>query len=151
MIQQMRLYSIGLQDFPSPRQKGSLYMDKTEYIYRMMHSCSEYMFLNRPRRFGNSLLISTLQAYFEGRKDLFEGLAIEKLEKDCTTYPVIRLDMSLAKHQETYSLERYLMGKDYSARFSDCGLPIIKVGMEFDQKTRTFQDWKIEKIRWDNA
>ena len=75
----------------------------------MTHSSSQYMFLSRPRRFGKSLLISTLHAYFEGRKELFEGLAIERLEKDWERYPVIRLDMSLAKHEEPEVLERYLM------------------------------------------
>ena len=91
------------------RKKGSIYIDKTEYVYNMTHSQSEYMFLSRPRRFGKSLLISTLQAYFEGRRDLFEGLAIEKLETEREQYPVIRLDMSLAKHEEPEVLERYLI------------------------------------------
>ena len=91
------------------RKRGDLYVDKTEYVYRMTHSDSKYMFLSRPRRFGKSLLISTLHAYFEGRKELFEGLAIERLEKEWEQYPVIRLDMSLAKHEEPEVLERYLM------------------------------------------
>ena len=86
-----------------------MYVDKTEYVYNMTHSDSKYMFLSRPRRFGKSLLISTLQAYFEGRRELFEGLAIERLEKDWEHYPVIRLDMSLAKHEEPEVLERYLI------------------------------------------
>ena len=109
MTEQIRLYPIGQQDFPNLRKKGSIYIDKTEYVYRMTHSQSEYMFLSRPRRFGKSLLISTLHAYFEGRRELFEGLAIERLEKDWEQYPVIRLDMSLAKHEEPEVLERYLM------------------------------------------
>ena len=109
MAEQVRLYPIGQQDFPSLRRKGSIYIDKTEYVYRMTHSQSEYMFLSRPRRFGKSLLISTLHAYFEGRKELFEGLAIERLETDWEPYPVIRLDMSLAKHEEPEVLERYLI------------------------------------------
>ena len=109
MTEQIRLYPIGQQDFPSLRRKGSIYIDKTEYVYRMTHSQSEYMFLSRPRRFGKSLLISTLHAYFEGRKELFEGLAIERLEKDWEEYPVIRLDMSLAKHEEPDVLGRYLI------------------------------------------
>ena len=109
MAEQRRLYPIGQQDFPSLRKRGDLYVDKTEYVYRMTHSDSKYMFLSRPRRFGKSLLISTLQAYFEGRRDLFEGLAIEMLEKDWEQHPVIRLDMSLAKHEESEVLERYLI------------------------------------------
>ena len=109
MTGQRRLYPIGQQDFPSLRKRGDLYVDKTEYVYRMTHSSSQYMFLSRPRRFGKSLLISTLHAYFEGRKELFEGLAIERLEKEWEQYPVIRLDMSLAKHEEPDDLNRYLL------------------------------------------
>ena len=73
----------------------------------MIH-LSKYIFLSRPRRFGKSLLVSTLQAYFEGRKDLFKGLFIEGVEKEWTEYPVLRFDMSLGKHMEKAQLERYL-------------------------------------------
>ena len=109
MAREVRLYPIGQQDFPSLRKRGDVYVDKTEYVYRMTHTSSQYMFLSRPRRFGKSLLISTLQAYFEGRKELFEGLAIERLEQEWEPRPVIRLDMSLAKHEEPEVLERYLI------------------------------------------
>ena len=108
MTQTERLYPIGQQDFPSLRERGSIYIDKTGYVYKMTHSPSQYMFLSRPRRFGKSLLISTLQAYFEGRRELFEGLAIERLEKDWEKYPVVRLDMSMAKHEEPENLDEYL-------------------------------------------
>ena len=108
MAEQRRLYPIGEQDFPSLRKSDRLYIDKTEYVYRMTHSSSKYMFLSRPRRFGKSLLISTLHAYFDGRSELFEGLAIERLEKDWEQYPVIRLDMSMAKHEEPDDLNEYL-------------------------------------------
>ena len=74
----------------------------------MIH-LSKYIFLSRPRRFGKSLLVSTLQAYFEGRKDLFKGLFIETVEKEWTEYPVLRFDMSLGKHMEKDQLERYLL------------------------------------------
>lgn len=107
--QQRRLYPIGQQDFPIIRERGSVYVDKTEYVYDMTHSSSQYMFLSRPRRFGKSLLVSTLRAYFEGRRDLFKGLAIEWLEKEWIEYPVIHLDMSLAKHEEPGELKRYLL------------------------------------------
>ena len=111
MAGQRRLYPIGQQDFPSLRKKGSIYIDKTEYVYNMTHSQSEYMFLSRPRRFGKSLLISTLQAYFEGRRELFEGLEIEKLETEWEQYPVLRFDMSTAKHQGEKELEQEIEGK----------------------------------------
>ena len=74
----------------------------------MIH-LGKYIFLSRPRRFGKSLLVSTLQAYYEGRKDLFKGLFIETVEKDWTEYPVLRFDMSLGKHMEKEQLERYLL------------------------------------------
>ena len=96
MEQKTRLYPIGIQTFSEIRNKSYLYIDKTEYVYRMTHSASKYMFLSRPRRFGKSLLTSTLAAYFEGRKDLFKGLAVERLETEWTEYPVLRFDMSSA-------------------------------------------------------
>ena len=103
-----RLYPVGLQTFSELRTKNYLYIDKTGYVYRMTHSGAKYVFLSRPRRFGKSLLVSTLHAYFEGRKELFEGLTIENLEKEWTTYPVLRFDMSLGKHMDREQLERYL-------------------------------------------
>ena len=103
-----RKYPIGIQTFSTIRKEGYLYIDKTEYVYRMTHTDSRYMFLSRPRRFGKSLLTSTLLAYFEGRKDLFAGLAIEKLETEWTEYPVLHFDMSLGKHMDVDGLNRYL-------------------------------------------
>ena len=76
-----RLYPIGIQTFSKIREGNYLYIDKTEYVYRMTHSASSYMFLSRPRRFGKSLLTSTLHSYFSGRKELFHGLAMEKLRR----------------------------------------------------------------------
>lgn len=108
MIQQQRLYSIGRQTFSEIRKGNYLYIDKTKYIYRMTHSDSSYMFLNRPRRFGKSVLISTLHSYFEGRKELFEGLAIDKLETEWTQYPVLHFDMSMARSVNKEQLERML-------------------------------------------
>ena len=83
-----RLYPIGIQTFSEIREKNYLYIDKTEYVYRMTHF-AKYVFLSRPRRFGKSLLISTLEAYFQGKKELFKGLAIDQLEQDWNVYPVL--------------------------------------------------------------
>lgn len=94
MVRRSDLYPIGVQDFDKIRNAGGLYIDKTEYVYRMTHTLGNYYFLSRPRRFGKSLLLSTLRYYFEGRKDLFTGLAIDKLETEWTVYPVLRFDMS---------------------------------------------------------
>ena len=109
MDMQQRLYPVGRQDFAEIRTAGNfMYIDKTEYVYRMTHSDAKFIFLSRPRRFGKSLLVSTLKYYFQGRKELFQGLAIDSLEKDWTTYPVLHFDMSIAKHMEKEQLEAAL-------------------------------------------
>ena len=89
----MQSLPIGIQNFKKLREEGCLYVDKTEAIYRLVNDATVY-FLSRPRRFGKSLLCSTLQAYFEGRKELFEGLAIEKLETQWQAYPVLYIDFN---------------------------------------------------------
>ncbi len=104
-----KLYPIGMQTFEEIRRLDNLYIDKTEYVYRMTHTNGKYFFLSRPRRFGKSLLVSTFQSYFEGRKDLFEGLAIERLETEWNATPVLHFDMSLGKHLEKDALERFLL------------------------------------------
>ena len=103
-----KLYPIGMQTFSEIREEDFLYVDKTEYIYRMTHTSGKYFFLSRPRRFGKSLLVSTMQSYFEGKKELFKGLAVNKLEKEWTEYPVLHFDMSGGKHMEPEQLELYL-------------------------------------------
>lgn len=105
---QQKFYPIGIQTFSELINKNYLYIDKTEYVYRMTHSASKYMFLSRPRRFGKSLLTSTLHSYFAGQKELFKGLAIEKLETEWVQYPVLHFDMSLGKHMDCEQLNRYL-------------------------------------------
>jgi hypothetical protein len=85
------LYPIGIQSFDKIRNGGFVYVDKTKFIYSL--ACQEgYYFLSRPRRFGKSLLVSTMEAYFKGKKELFKGLAIESLEKDWAEYPILHLD-----------------------------------------------------------
>ena len=84
----LKLYPIGMQTFSEIREKDMLYVDKTEYVYRMSHGSGKFFFLSRPRRFGKSLLLSTMKSYFEGRKELFHGLAMERLETEWMEYPV---------------------------------------------------------------
>ena len=84
----------GIQFFSIIRKEGYLYVDKTDLVWQLTHSGDLYNYLNRPRRFGKSLLLDTLQCYFEGKKELFEGLKIMNLEEEWTEHPVIRLDMS---------------------------------------------------------
>ena len=114
-----KLYPIGIQTFERIRKEDKFYVDKTEYIYRMTHTDGTYFFLSRPRRFGKSLLVSTFQSYFEGKKELFEGLAIEKLEKEWTAYPVLHFDLSKGKHMENEQLEEYLgyLLEDYEKKY----------------------------------
>ena len=104
---QLKRLPVGIQTFSNIIEDGMLYIDKTEYIWKMIH-LSKYVFLSRPRRFGKSLLTSTLRSYFEGRKDLFEGLYISNVEKEWTEYPVLHFSMASGKHMEKDQLERYL-------------------------------------------
>lgn len=121
-----KLYPIGIQTFERIRKEDMFYVDKTEYIYQMTHTDGTYFFLSRPRRFGKSLLVSTFKSYFEGKMDLFEGLAIEKLEKEWNTYPVLHFSLAGGKHMEKEQLDRYLLYilKENEDRFGvDCDSP----------------------------
>ena len=102
-----KIYPIGIQNFESLRLDGYFYIDKTALIYQLVKS-GRYYFLSRPRRFGKSLLISTLEAYFQGKKELFQGLAMEKLEKDWTKYPILHIDLNTQKYDSPQSLESKL-------------------------------------------
>ena len=101
-------YPVGIQTFEKIRENGYLYVDKTQYIVDFREKQMSYVFLSRPRRFGKSLFASTLQAYFEGRKELFEGLAIDDYEKEWVKHPVLHFDMSGAKHFDADALNSYL-------------------------------------------
>ena len=102
------LYPIGIQSFKSLREGGYVYVDKTEIIYRLLHS-GKYFFLSRPRRFGKSLILSTIEAYFEGRKDLFEGLAIAEMEKEWAVHPVIHIDLNAGLYTSIENLRQHLI------------------------------------------
>lgn len=114
-----KLYPIGIQTFERIRKEDKFYVDKTEYVYRMTHTDGKYFFLNRPRRFGKSLLVSTFKSYFEGKKELFEGLAIEELEKEWNEYPVLHFSLAGGKHMEKAQLEEYLgyLLEDYEQKY----------------------------------
>ena len=102
-----RKLPIGIQTFEKLREENYLYVDKTAMLYQIACNSTPY-FLSRPRRFGKSLLLSTFEAYFQGRKDLFRGLAIEKLETEWTQYPVFHLDLNAEKYDSKEALERML-------------------------------------------
>ena len=149
------LYPIGVQNFESIRQGGYVYVDKTALVHRLV-TTGKYYFLSRPRRFGKSLLVSTLEAYFQGKKELFTGLALEKLEKVWNSYPILHLDLSgkeyntmddldvrldrhLSQWENSFGFEkRYPMA---DARFSDIidaayektGKPVVILIDEYDK------------------
>lgn len=100
-------YPIGIQDFEKLRSEGFLYVDKTELIKNLVNQ-GNYFFLSRPRRFGKSLLLSTIQAYFEGKRDLFKGLAIDTDEMGWEAHPVMHLDLNAQKYDSEESLEGIL-------------------------------------------
>ena len=102
-----KIYPIGIQSFEKIRKDGYFYIDKTALVYQLAKTGC-YYFLNRPRRFGKSLLISTLEAYFQGKQELFEGLAIDKLEKDWIKYPILHLDLNIGKYDTPESLNQIL-------------------------------------------
>ena len=101
----IRKIPVGIQDYTKLREEGFVYVDKTALVYQMA-TAGNPIFLSRPRRFGKSLLLSTLEAYFLGRKDLFEGLAIEQLEKDWKVYPVLHLSLNAQFYEDKRSLEQ---------------------------------------------
>ena len=110
-MQKRRLLPISVQSFEVLRKENCVYVDKTEYVYRLVHDVAQF-FLSRPRRFGKSLLLSTLKAYWEGKKELFSGLAIEKLETDNAEawqpYPVLYIDFNGKNYQNDNALEDVL-------------------------------------------
>ncbi|MDO5429998.1 ATP-binding protein [Parabacteroides sp.] len=128
------IYPIGIQNFEKIRKGGYLYIDKTALIYQLANTGS-YYFLSRPRRFGKSLLLSTLEAYFQGKKELFEGLAIEKLEKEWTEHPILHLDLNIARYASTSDLEDILnrnlvaWEKLYGADPAERSLPLRFAGI----------------------
>ena len=123
-------YPIGIQTFSRIIEEGYVYVDKTEYVYKLTKSKWTHVFLSRPRRFGKSLLTSTLKAYFEGRKDLFKGLAIESLETEWKQYPVLHFDFSVAKSSDLATIESML----------NLQLDKYEQMYGFNEKEKTFND-----------
>ena len=99
MEQIMRKYPVGIQTFSEIIKENYIYVDKTDLVWELAHY-AKFIFMSRPRRFGKSLLTSTLDSYFCGDRELFEGLKIMPLEKEWTKYPVLHLDLSVAKGQD---------------------------------------------------
>lgn len=160
-------YPIGIQDFEKLRTEGYAYVDKTAQMYRLIQLGNPF-FLSRPRRFGKSLMISTLEAYFRGKKELFKGLYIETVEKDWKEYPVLHLDLNIEKYTEyddlQKTLERQLSAWEklyqtdsandtYSGRFikvieeayNQTGLRVVVLIDEYDKPLlRTFDNEELQ-------
>ncbi len=109
-------YPIGIQNFEDLRRNGYAYVDKTQFVYKLADE-GKYYFLSRPRRFGKSLFLSTLEAYFQGKKELFEGLAIYDLETEWKQYPIFHIDLNTANFREEGSL--YTVLNDYLSAWED--------------------------------
>lgn len=106
----LKIFPIGVQDFAKVRNEGKYYVDKTDLVYRLTHT-NDYYFLNRPRRFGKSLLVSTLECYFEGLRELFTGLAMDRLEKEWKRYPVLKISFAGNKYITEQDLADTLQNK----------------------------------------
>ena len=136
------LYPIGIQSFSEIRQHGYVYVDKTALMYKLL-SEGKYYFLSRPRRFGKSLLISTLEAYFLGKKELFEGLAVAEIEKDWVEYPVLHLDLNTEKYDSIEVLNNKLSGSlklwedQYGRNESEKSIPMRFEGVIRRAKEKT--------------
>lgn len=149
------LYPIGIQSFEAIRKEGYVYVDKTEHIWRLA-TTGKYYFLSRPRRFGKSLLVAAMEAYFSGKKELFEGLKIAELEKDWIQYPVLHLDFSAEDYTARTSLTSVIseqlkkwelrfgvtdIAETISSRFKNVvdavwaktGLPVVLLVDEYDK------------------
>ena len=121
-------YPIGIQDFEKLRRDGYFYLDKTSLLYKLV-ATGQYYFLSRPRRFGKSLLISTLEAYFKGKKELFDGLAVCKKEQEWKCYPVLHLDLNTKNYEDKSSLGT-LLDENLQRWESEYGRDESEVGME---------------------
>ena len=150
----VRKLPIGIQSFDKLRTENYLYVDKTEFIYQMAYQGVPY-FLSRPRRFGKSLLLSTFKAYFEGKKELFRGLAIEKLEAEVRSAQG-RAEAIVKTPRYIYVFEFKLRGtaeeairqiddRGYLIPYTADEREVVKVGVAFDAATRNLGEWLIEK------
>ena len=128
-----RRFPVGIQSFEEIRKEGYLYVDKTDIIWQLANEGKKYNYLSRPRRFGKSVLVDTLEAYFMGKKELFEGLNIMEMEKEWVKRPVIRLDMSRAG-AEPDTLRSYLNNifRQYEKEYSLVPAPTDSLADRFD-------------------
>ena len=142
----MRKLPIGIQDFEKLREDGYIYVDKTATIYNLVQTSSPY-FLSRPRRFGKSLLITTLEAYFLGKKEVFKGLAIEKLEKDWISYPVLHFDFNGQNYSDPNGLNEIIAAhlREWEKRYA-CPKQSESFGVRLADIVKTAREKTGEKV-----
>ena len=137
-------YPVGIQNFEKLRTNGYVYVDKTDVMYKLI-SESNYYFFCRPRRFGKSLLISTLEAFFQGKRELFRGLAVEQLETEWKEYPILHMDFNTARYKSIDDLRSLLNDylsrweEEYGSRPSETTLPLRFKGIVERAATQTGQ------------
>ena len=129
---------IGIQSFEKIREDGFLYVDKTKYVFDLVHNNVPY-FLSRPRRFGKSLLLSTMKAYWEGKKGLFAGLELEQLEVEIREYIYL---FEFKRDDTADAALEQIDSKDYALSFAADHRKIFKIGVSFDSATRKLSGWK---------
>ena len=140
MVTRRRKYPVGIQTFSEIIEKGYVYVDKTDLVWQLT-DYAKYIFLSRPRRFGKSLLSSTLHSYFAGERELFEGLKIMELEQEWKRYPVLHFDLSGAKHMPAEEALNQIDDKGYAIPYTTDERKVVKVGVAFDAETRTICSW----------
>ena len=133
MTTNRRRLPVGIQSFKEIRERGYLYVDKSDTVWHLVNEGKKYNYLSRPRRFGKSVLVDTLQCYFEGRRDLFDGLKIMEMEKEWTVRPVIRLDMSRGGANET-ALRSYFdsVFREYEKKYAVETFPTDSLSVRFN-------------------
>lgn len=154
-------YPIGIQSFEQIINEGYVYVDKTDLVYQLTQG--KVYFLSRPRRFGKSLLISTLENYYLGKRELFKGLKIDSLEQEWKTYPVFHIDFNGDNYTDAdtpeyvYIFEFKLDGsakvalqqindRGYATEYMSLGKKISKVGVNISSKTGTVAGWETEEL-----
>ncbi|MBQ4442152.1 MAG: AAA family ATPase [Bacteroidales bacterium] len=130
-------YPIGIQTFAKIREENYLYIDKTEIVHRLVKD-GGYYFLSRPRRFGKSLLVTTLEVYFQGQKELFEGLAISELETADYIY-IFEFKLDKSADEALAQIEE----KQYALPFAQDSRKLYKIGVNFSSETRRIESWEV--------
>ena len=130
-------YPIGIQTFAKIREENYLYIDKTEIVHRLVKD-GGYYFLSRPRRFGKSLLVTTLEVYFQGQKELFEGLAISELETADYIY-IFEFMLDKSADEALAQIEE----KQYALPFAQDSRKLYKIGVNFSSETRRIESWEV--------